>query len=57
MKITELSAAELNLLLRYADKTSKGFVAIGNFIDKLQELAVETKIDTMLRRFANTLKH
>jgi hypothetical protein len=47
----------MSLLMKYSDKTNKGYLAIDNFVTKLQELAVETKQDAMLRRFANTLKH
>lgn len=43
--------------MKYSDKMSKGYLSISNFVDKLIDLATETKGDTMLRRFANTLKH
>ena len=56
-KVKELSVGELNLLLKFADKGHKGYICITNLLDKLQELAVETKSDTMLRRFATSLKH
>ena len=56
-KVQDLSIGELNLILKFGDKGHKGYIAIQNFIDKLQELAVETKVDTMLRRFGNTIKH
>lgn len=42
-KIPELTGAELNILMKHADRGSKGYIAIVNFIEKLQELATETK--------------
>ena len=42
-KIQEMEVSELRLLMKYADKGSKGFISIANFIEKLQELAMETK--------------
>lgn len=46
-----MSAGELKVLLTYLDKGNRGYIAITTVIDKLQELAMETKQDTMLRRF------
>lgn len=56
-KVKDLSMGELNLVLKFADKGHKGYICTQFFLDKLQELAVESKADTMLRRLATTLKH
>ena len=52
----ELTPAELILLLKLADKGNKGYIATGNFIEKLQELVTETKSDVNLRTFAMNCK-
>jgi len=57
LKVKDLTSGEVQLLLKFMDKGHKGYIAIQHFLDKLQELAAETKADTMLRRFGNTLKH
>lgn len=38
------------------DKTTKGYISISNFLDKIQELATETKQETYLRTFAMNAK-
>ncbi len=55
-KITDLSNAELNILMKYSDRTTKGYISITNFLDKLLELATETKQETYLRNFAMNAK-
>lgn len=52
-----MSGTEINLLLKYCDQTNRGYISIDHFTNKLQELSSETKVDVMLRRFANQLKH
>ena len=42
-KVHDLTMAELSLLMKHADRGNKGYVAIDKFIEKLQELATETK--------------
>lgn len=48
--------AELSLLMKYADRGSKGYVAIDKFIEKIQELSTETKVETVLKNFAMNCK-
>ena len=55
-KVPDLGHDELSLLLKYADKTNKGYVATEKFIEKLQVLATETKGDAALRTFAMNCK-
>lgn len=55
-KIPELTNAEANILMRYADKTTKGYLAIANFMEKLVELATETKQEIYIRTFAMNVK-
>jgi len=57
VKVKDLSGGELHLILKFMDKGHKGYICIQFFLEKLQELASESKSDTMLRRFAGTLKH
>lgn len=38
-KVADLNPAELNLLMKYSDRGSKGYIAIDRFIERLQELA------------------
>ena len=52
-----MGMAELKILLKYLDKSNRGYVSINNVSDKLQELAIETKEDTMLRRLGTTIRH
>jgi Ca2+-binding EF-hand superfamily protein len=42
-RVPELSMAELSLIMKYADRGNKGYVATDKFIENLQELATETK--------------
>lgn len=48
--------AELSLLMKYADRGNKGYIAIDKFIEKLQELATETKGEAVLKNFAMNCK-
>lgn len=45
-KVPELTPAELSVLLKQADRGSKGYIAIDRFVQNLQELATETKGET-----------
>jgi hypothetical protein len=56
-KIADLMVDDLNVLLKYMDKSNKGFISVDYFLSKIQELSVETKTDTMLRRFSSIIKH
>lgn len=42
-KVPELSIAELNILMKFADRGNKGFICVEKFVEKLHELATETK--------------
>lgn len=54
--MSELSNAEANILMKYADRTTKGYLSIANFLEKLLELATETKSETYLRTFSMNVK-
>jgi len=51
-RIPELAPSEVELLMSYSDKKSRGFIVIPSFVAKLQELAKETDTEVILRRFA-----
>jgi len=55
-KVPEMNMAELSLLMKYADRGSKGYVAIDKFIEKIQELSTETKVEVVLKNFAMNCK-
>jgi Ca2+-binding EF-hand superfamily protein len=55
-KVAELNMAEVSLLMKYADRGNKGYIAIDKFIEKLQELATETKGEQILKNFAMNCK-
>jgi Ca2+-binding EF-hand superfamily protein len=42
--------------MKHADKTTKGYVSINNFLEKLIELTTETKLETYMRTFAMNVK-
>ena len=48
--------AEISLLMKYADRGNKGYIAIDKFIEKLQELATETKAEQVLKNFSMNCK-
>jgi Ca2+-binding EF-hand superfamily protein len=54
--VPELTAAELQMLLKAADRGRKGYVATDKFVDRLKDLVSETKEETALRIFALTCK-
>jgi len=43
--VSELTPAELNILMKNVDKGSKGYIAIQAFVSKLTEYASESKHD------------
>ena len=51
-----MTMAELSLLMKFSDRGSKGYIAIDKFIERLQELASETKSETLLKNFAMSCK-
>jgi Ca2+-binding EF-hand superfamily protein len=55
-KVSELSNAEINILMKHSDRTTKGYVSINNFLEKLLELTTETKLETYLRTFSMNVK-
>lgn len=55
-KISDLQPVEVNLLLKLADRGSKGYIVIDRFIERLQELSNETKAETVLKTFALACK-
>jgi hypothetical protein len=55
-KVPELQMVELSLLMKSADRGNKGYIVIDKFIEKLQELATETKQETVLKNFALACK-
>ena len=57
LKIMDLTGNEMDFMIKLCDKTNRGYIGIDHFVAKIQEWAVETKVDVMLRRFANSLKH
>jgi hypothetical protein len=42
--------------MKHADRGSKGYICLTNFVEKLSELATETKQDANLRGFALSCK-
>jgi hypothetical protein len=54
--VPDLTPAELQLILKVSDRGSKGYLATGTFIDRLQDFATETKQDVVLRTFALSWK-
>jgi Ca2+-binding EF-hand superfamily protein len=42
--------------MKHVDKGTKGYIALGNFLEKLSNLAVETKEDAFLRSFSLNVK-
>jgi hypothetical protein len=42
--------------MKYADKGTKGYISIANFMEKLYEQSTETKQDANLRGFATFVK-
>ena len=48
--------AELSLLVKFADRGNKGYIATERFIERLQELASETKAETIMKNFAMNCK-
>lgn len=55
-KISDLQPVEVNLLMKLADRGSKGYIVIERFIERLQELSNETKSETVLKTFALACK-
>jgi len=55
-RVPELTPAELQMLLKAADRGRKGYVATDKFVDRLKDLVSETKEETALRIFALTCK-
>ena len=50
-KIPELKQSEINLLMNYVDKQSKGYVCVSNFIEKMYTLVSETRNEAVVRSF------
>ncbi len=55
--INQLTQNEIDLIIKHADITNKGYINYTVFLEKLQHLVQESKNDVVLRRFANTVKH
>ena len=55
-KISDLQPVEVNLLMKLADRGSKGYIVVDRFIERLQELSTETKSETVLKTFALACK-
>jgi len=55
-KVPELQMVELSLLMKQADRGNKGYIVIEKFIERLQELASETKQEVVLKNFALSCK-
>ena len=55
-KVAELSNAELNIVLKHADRSSRGYICVSTFLARLLELTTETKQEATLRTFAMNLK-
>jgi Ca2+-binding EF-hand superfamily protein len=55
-KVPELTPVELNVILKQADRGSKGYISVDRFIERLQEYVTETKGEAGLRNFALACK-
>ena len=56
-RVSDLDRDELDALMKACDRTNKGYIATGKFIDQLYAFAAEGEGEAVLRRLAKAMQH